>query len=159
MFWYFQVFKHTAYWHNHTRPRENRDFSLKRRKLVWQNLKNQKISFPVTTKPHPLRLKFKPSLRYPLKHPNTLNTNEPVRVFELKEEQNIDKQTTPIETRDLFEHENDYKEYLEKLKINLETKKSFQENEEILRLLIRKKLLENIIPSHQLSVSLGNKSF
>ena len=82
-----------------------------------------------------------------------------MRVFELKEEQNIDKQTTPIETGDLFEHENDYKEYLEKLKINLETKKSFQENKEILRLLMRKKLFENIIPSHQLSVSLGNKSF
>ena len=33
---------------------------------------------------------------------------------------NIEKQTTPIETsvaaRDIFEHENDYKEYLEKLK-------------------------------------------
>jgi hypothetical protein len=71
-----------------------------------------------------------------LEHPNILNTNGPRRtdprkreVFAVKEEQNIDKQTTPIETsvtaREVFKHENDYEEYLEMLKTelaNLKTK-------------------------------------
>ena len=50
-------------------------------------------------------------------------------VFAMKEEQNIDKQTTSIETsvtaREIFKYENDYEEYLEMLKTelaNLKTK-------------------------------------
>ena len=64
-----------------------------------------------------------------------LNTNRPMRtvprkieVFKAKEELNIEKQTTPIETsvtaREIFKHENDYEEYLEMLKTDLATLKA-----------------------------------
>ena len=121
----FQEFKCAADCRNHIRSRTNR--VLKRRKPFWQNIKHKKISLPNTTKTHPLRREFKPSHRDPLEQPNRTVPRK-IEVFEAKEELNIEKQTTPIETsvtaREIFKHENDYEEYLEMLKPDLATLKA-----------------------------------
>ena len=48
-----------------------------------------------------------------------------MKVFEIKEQLNIEKQATPIKTsvtaREIVKHENDYKEYLKMLKKDLAT--------------------------------------
>jgi hypothetical protein len=48
-----------------------------------------------------------------------------MKVFEIKEELNIEKQSTPIKTsvtaREIFNHEKEYEEYLEMLKKGLAT--------------------------------------